>query len=104
MSSLDGRSLLLFSAFVLGAVLPSQAQTQTSECLRVSTNTVQVAMPRATAISPAQAAFNRADTSGDGRLSRQELEHFPAMAPHFKLIDTDHDGFISFDELRRAAS
>ena len=50
----------------------------------------------------ADAAFNRADTNGDGRLDRQEAEHFPALSQRFDLIDTNRDSFISREEFNQA--
>ena len=108
MPNLKIRSMLLFSALTLGAALAAQAGGGSA-----SAHTAPAAPSKGYAIATlsarpplgsAQAAFKRADTNGDGKLSRLELEHFPAMAPHFQLIDTNHDGFISFEELIRAAS
>lgn len=110
MSNLAGRSLLLLSVLLVAPAWGSGAQAQTqmhsSACMRPSCERVPVIILRRinSSVSPAQAAFNRADTDHDGRLTRQEAEHFPAMAPHFRLIDTNRDNFLSFDELMRAAS
>ena len=52
--------------------------------------------------APAQAAFDRADADRDGRLSRAEAEHLPAIAARFDALDVDHDGRLSPDELARA--
>lgn len=104
MSNFEGRSLLLFSALVLGPAFATDALAATAPCMAEAFRTAQAVPTHRASVSSAQAAFNRADTNGDGKLSRQEAEHFPAMAPHFLLIDTNHDGFLSFDELMRAAS
>ena len=50
----------------------------------------------------ADAAFNRADTNRDGRLDREEAEHFPALSQRFDLIDTNRDSFISREEFNQA--
>lgn len=50
------------------------------------------------------AAFERADRDGDGRLNRQEVEHFPALSQRFDQIDSNRDAFISRDEFNSAAS
>jgi hypothetical protein len=50
------------------------------------------------------AAFKRADANKDGKLDRQEAEHFPAVAQRFEQIDTNRDTFISLAELAKAAS
>ena len=107
MSSVKARTLLLLSALAMGAAFPAHAQKASSPCNAQA----WAARPDAIAaiaepppLSSAQAAFKRADTNGDGRLNAQEAEHFPAMAPHFKLIDKDRNNFLSFEELSRAAS
>ena len=50
----------------------------------------------------ADAAFNRADTNRDGRLDRDEAEHFPVLSQRFDLIDTNRDSFISREEFNQA--
>jgi EF hand len=50
------------------------------------------------------AAFDRADRDGDGRLSRQEAEHFPALAQRFEQIDLNRDAFISREEFNSAVN
>lgn len=105
MSNFEVRSLLLFSALVMGPALAAHAQQATPAAWSAQPASVKPdAIATQAALGQAQAAFSRADTNGDGKLSRQEAEHFPAMAPHFKLIDTDHDNALSFDELIRGAS
>lgn len=93
MSDFKTRCLLLFSALLSGAAL---AAAPAPDAGAASTP------PQATAAAaPAPAlaaAFKRADTDQDGRLNREEAEHFPALAMRFDQIDTSHDQFISFDE------
>jgi len=45
-----------------------------------------------------EAAFARADVNGDGKLSRAEAVHLPAIEARFDELDTNHDGFLSIDE------
>ncbi len=45
-----------------------------------------------------EAAFERADLNHDGRLSRQEAEHFPAIAARFDALDQDRDSQLSLAE------
>jgi len=44
------------------------------------------------------AAFNRADTNGDGFVTREESAHLPAIYAQFDELDLDHDGLLSFAE------
>jgi hypothetical protein len=132
MPKLEVRSALVFSALILGTAFAAQAgqtrlaQQATSPCKAavVAQDTVrtkapatklvskpaatQVAMsataPSQRRVSSAQAAFNRADLNGDGKLSRSEARPFPIMTQRFKQIDTNHDNFLTFEELIRAAS
>jgi len=47
------------------------------------------------------AQYRRADTDGDGMLSRAEVERgLPRLAKSFDAIDTNHDGRLSAEELR----
>lgn len=108
------RSVVLMAALAMGAAAAARAQNSPpspTSPASPSSPSAQLA-PSATAatIPPnrvtrndLEAAFNRADTNRDGKLSRQEAEHFPAVAQRFELIDTDHDTFISRSEFSSAA-
>lgn len=107
------RSVVLMAALAMGAAAAARAQTSPPSPASPSSPSAQAQMvPSATAgtIPPnrvtrndLEAAFNRADTNRDGKLDRQEAEHFPAVAQRFELIDTDHDTFISRSEFTSAA-
>lgn len=68
-----------------------------------SPSTVVIGTPASLRSTPLEAAFRRADRDNDGRLSRQETEHFPMLAERFEQFDRDHDGHLSRDEFQRAA-
>ena len=109
------RSVLLVAALAVGVAGAVRAQTAppspaspTSPPSKVapaatSGNAGAVPQNRATT-QDIEAAFNRADANKDGKLDRQEAEHFPAVAQRFEQIDTNRDTFISLAELAKAAS
>jgi hypothetical protein len=111
------RSVLLVAALAVGAVGAARAQTAPPSAASPSSppsrwplglphragSAGAVPQNRATA-QDVEAAFNRADANKDGKLDRQEAEHFPAVAQRFEQIDTNRDTFISLAELAKAAS
>ena len=54
--------------------------------------------PSARARLAVEAAFNRADSNNDGKLSRDEAGRLPAIALKFDDLDTNKDGFLSMEE------
>ena len=48
------------------------------------------------------AAFTKADANKDGKLSRQEAENVPGLAPKFDQIDANGDQFVSKVEFEHA--
>ena len=51
-----------------------------------------------------EAAFARADTNGDGKLSREEAQRFPEIAARFDELDRDRDNFLSLAEFALGAT
>lgn len=47
--------------------------------------------------------FHMLDFNGDGKLSRKELALVPKLYAAFDEADTNHDGFITLDEVRAFA-
>ena len=50
-----------------------------------------------------QERFTKADTNGDGVLTREEAKAMPRVSSHFDDIDANHDGQVSLDEIRAYA-
>ena len=111
------RSVMVIAAFAVSAAAAC-AQTGVMTQSSVGGQTAPMAMTVAAdrAERPAEAmaqnsagrknidaAFNRADLNHDGKLTRQETEHFPMMAQQFDAIDGNRDTFISREEFGKAA-
>lgn len=47
--------------------------------------------------------FKLLDFNGDGKISRTEVMLFPRLAAAFDEADTNHDNYLSFDEVRAFA-
>lgn len=47
--------------------------------------------------------FKMLDFNGDNKLSRSEVALFPRLAGAFDDADTDHDGYVSYEEVRAFA-
>ena len=47
--------------------------------------------------------LKRLDTDGDGKISRAEAQAAPRLAQNFDAIDTNHDGFLTKEELHAYA-
>jgi hypothetical protein len=48
--------------------------------------------------------FKMLDFNGDGKLSRTEVKLFPRLSAAFDDADTDHDGYVSYEEVRAFAA
>lgn len=102
----EEHSLALFTVLVMGSVgVAAQTRDPASEGRVAQTQAGGAAMqPVAQVVqrsASAEQAFARADTNGDGKLSRDEAQRLPAVWQRFDDIDTDHDLFISRDEFHR---
>jgi hypothetical protein len=101
-------SVLVLAAFAMGAAHAQGATPSTGDASRSTPSHVTAAADAAPTRKVTRldldAAFNRADVERDGRLSRKEAEHFPALAQRFEQIDSNHDTFISREEFYNAVS
>jgi hypothetical protein len=48
--------------------------------------------------SAIEAAFKRADSNGDGKLSKEESARLPEVQANFETLDKDKDGSLSMAE------
>ena len=77
------------SLFVAVASLALAATAQT---------TAAPAAPTAKDKTAMEAAFTRADTNADGKLSKDEAARMPAITAKFDELDTNKDGSLTMDE------
>ena len=113
MLNFELRSVLLFSALAVGMVIAAHAQSSRQPSPDADKGAVAAQVVRVDAVEVVaanrvlnrvlDAAFNRADTNGDGRLSREEARIFPALSQRFDQIDTHHNDFMSREEFYKAA-
>ena len=90
------RSVLLLAALTVGGALAVHAQTSAAT---PSHNVAPRAAPKAQDIT---AAFNRADSNQDGKLTLQESVRFPAVEQRFEQIDSNKDKTVSREEFAAA--
>ena len=97
----EARSVLLVAAITFGSVAGAQGQT-TAPSPSTSASAPAESIPaNNVSASDINAAFDRADTNKDGKLSREEAENLPTVAQRFEQIDTNRDTFVSRDELSK---
>ncbi len=106
--SLGGLHILLLTGISIVAMGITSVRAQPATASSAGSSSQM--MPAADTIPPnkvtrqdIEAAFNRADLDRDGKLNRQESEHFPAVAQQFEQIDLNRDAFISREEFGKAA-
>ena len=46
--------------------------------------------------------FRAADKDGDGAISAEEAKAMPMLAEHFAVMDTNHDGKLTREEMKAA--
>jgi hypothetical protein len=108
------RSVLVIATFAVSAayaqtnIRPATPGQNNPMAMTAAAGTDNTAMANQvnqvkTSTTTLDAAFSRADTDRDGRLSRKEAEHFPMLSQRFDTIDMNRDSFISREEFDRAA-
>ncbi len=94
----EARSVSLFAGLALGAALGAQAQAPS-----IGSGSPSMTVGPTSSAQMAE-AFKRADTDGDGSLSREEANQLPAVAQRFEQLDTNNDGKLSRKEFEDGLS
>lgn len=113
----DTRSVMLFAALSLGGTAALHAQTAPSSPSTGQTEKMTppsgtnanggssgAAAAATDAKTGAAAAFDRADTNKDGKLTVQEAARLPVIGQNFKQLDTDKDGSLSRTEFDKGVN
>jgi EF hand len=70
----------------------------TPKAAAAGTDPKPAAAPSAKDKAGMEVAFSRADTNGDGKLSKEEAARMPAIAAKFEDLDANKDGSLTMDE------
>jgi hypothetical protein len=81
------------------AAQAQQPATPASLTTATADNTAAAAAPSKGELK-AMREFKMLDFNGDGQLSRKEVALIPRLASHFDEADTNHDGFVSYEEVK----
>ncbi len=95
------RSLHFLAAALLSAVPASQALAQMNAEPAPPTPEQQAEMSRGERQAAMQ--FRMLDANGDGFLTRDEVAAFPRLRDAFSQADADHDGKVSYAEIKALA-
>lgn len=113
-SGFKARNMLLVAALTLATAAvyaQTPATSSAGQSPQSSSQNAAASSDRADSMVPNRApdskdidaAFNKADANGDGRLDRQEAAQFAPVLQRFDALDADHDGFVTRAELARVA-
>ncbi len=95
--------LLSFALLAISpAVFAQTASTSESTQFEASTGPVTVTSHQSSTLPNASdyaVQISDLDKNGDGRLSRREIPANHALSFEFRLVDRNHDGFITAAEL-----
>jgi hypothetical protein len=93
------KALVIFSLSGLAALLPAFAGAQSTDA---GTGGDTTGGGKEKMRERFEARFNKADTNGDGKLSKSEAAAMPRVAKNFDAIDANHDGFVTKAEIGQA--
>lgn len=99
----EEHSLALFAALAMGSAGAAAQVREHGALVQVQAHVSAPAARAAqdAAYQRANAAFDRADANGDGKLSRDEAQRLPAVAERFDEIDANGDKHLSREEFQR---
>ena len=101
--SFHSRSVMLFAALAMGGAASVHAQTPAAQPAPRTQSSPFSTGASAPAPSPANAAFDRADTNRDGQLNAKEAQTLPAIGNRFEQLDKNRDGALSREEFHEGA-
>ena len=106
----NSRSVMLFAALAMGGAAALQAHAAAGADAKTVIGPAPAtqaapskfsAGPGGPAPSASRTAFERADANHDGQLSTQEAATLPAIGNRFGPLDTNKNGFLSYEEFER---
>ncbi|MBL8389827.1 MAG: EF-hand domain-containing protein [Hydrogenophaga sp.] len=98
LSAFEHRSLALLAGITLGLASVSAFAQSTAAPASPEPSTSS----STSGASDAKAAFAKADTNGDGKLSKDEAAMLPAISANFDKADANKDGSLSASEFAKA--
>lgn len=90
-------------AAALLALMAVQAQAQTAQEAPQAPPQAAASAPMSKGEAKAIRQFHMLDFDRDGKLSRAEISLVPQLAAAFDAADTNHDNYLTLDEVRAFA-
>nr|WP_311222065.1 MULTISPECIES: EF-hand domain-containing protein [unclassified Acidovorax] len=83
--------------------MPAAAATAAASANPAPASAAAASAPMSKGEIKAIREFHMLDFNGDGKLSRKEVAIVPRLSAAFDDADTNHDGFVTLDEVRAYA-
>lgn len=100
--------IMAATAALLATLAHAQTDAATGGQLRPSAAPASAAggadQPLSKGEIKAMREFKLLDFNGDGKLSRAEVKLFPRLSAAFDEADTNHDNYVSYEEVRAFAA
>lgn len=101
-TSLGSAALLAATCMLAGPLATAQTRTATPSAT-ASAPASGASQPMSKGEAKAIREFQMLDMNGDGKLSRKEVALIPRLAAAFDDADTNHDNYVTLDEVRAFA-